>query len=158
MDRLLDEDRSGSVIRSAATVGFSIFVSRRPGSAGNTALPDRCCAIQLIYAGKRSVILPRFWLKLESRRIRWTRFVAVLCVLLFVCAATVQIAHAHPFTKSQEHCQICMAIHSAMPATSGAAAVSFGIAQTLVTAFVSDSPARFWSYSLANRPPPFEAA
>jgi hypothetical protein len=83
-----------------------------------------------------------------------TRFLALACVLVLVCAATVQIAHDHTLTKSQEHCQICMAIHSAMPASSSAAAIAFGVAPTPPSSSESESAPRFWSYSLANRPPP----
>jgi hypothetical protein len=102
--------------------------------------------------------LPTPWQQIEHGQRWWTRASILVCLLAFLCAATVQIAHVHPPAGTQDHCQICMAIHSALPADTTAAALAFNVTHHRVAPAIRDGHNLYWSYSLANRPPPAQIA
>ena len=41
--------------------------------------------------------------------------VALLCLVLLTLLALAQVAHMHPFEKDADHCQLCIAMHTAAP-------------------------------------------
>ena len=85
----------------------------------------------------------------------WLYGLVVLCAALLLCASTVQVTHVHADARVQDHCPICVAIHSAMPADASNTLVSFLASHPQAAA---SSPqiaySGFCEYSLANRPPP----
>lgn len=84
----------------------------------------------------------------------WARWAAIACVLLLVLAATVQIAHSHPLTRTADHCAFCLLLHSALPAEATLAVFSAGSTGQAPLLSVPPAPARCWNHSLAIRPPP----
>jgi hypothetical protein len=99
------------------------------------------------------------------------RVLAMLCVLLVAAVSTVQAVHVHgewlpknaprasvPADASQgqgeEHCPLCVAMHSALPVTLQVVPEPVQeIAQTL-TARVLAAPEKLWSFAMFSRPPP----
>ncbi|MBW4027456.1 hypothetical protein [Acidipila rosea] len=92
------------------------------------------------------------WPGMPRRRI--IRVLAFGCVLLLLFASTLQVVHSHETPTQQDHCQLCMAIHSAMPARSSAAVVAIAYSTRFVIPRIATAPVRFWEWSLSNRPPP----
>ncbi len=75
--------------------------------------------------------------------------------MVMVFAATLQVAHDHPLLNKQaEHCQICLAIHSALPSNPPSAQMTFTAAAQTTPVAIAAAPVRFWNCSLFNRPPP----
>lgn len=88
----------------------------------------------------------------------WARWAVIACVLLLVSAATVQVAHAHPAAKAPAHCQICLLIHSALPAEATVTQVFAAFWVVDSKRYIEDVPARFETFCLSNRPPPSSLA
>jgi len=102
------------------------------------------------------------------------RVLAMWCVLLVAAVGTVQAVHIHgewlpknaaqvaiPADASQgqgeEHCPLCVAMHSALPATMQVVPEPVQqIAQTLYT-HVLVAPEKLWSFAMFSRPPPVAA-
>ena len=40
---------------------------------------------------------------------------ALLCLALLTLLALAQVAHMHPFEQDADHCQLCIAMHTAAP-------------------------------------------
>jgi len=90
----------------------------------------------------------------------WTRSrtfavaTAVLCLLLLALLAFVQVAHVHQTASDADHCQLCVVLHTVVPAAIAAAVI------ILVQIGTSDAvpevrPAiRPWHPTLFTRPPP----
>ena len=83
----------------------------------------------------------------------WVRWAAIACIVLLAFAATVQVSHSHADDKSAEHCQICFAIHSAMPVTAAATVVVFTQLQPAPVVLIHAVRPRFWISPFANGPP-----
>jgi len=102
----------------------------------------------------------------SPERPTWLRFLAVVCILLVCVMSTVQVAHTHTETvplkqipghntpAPDDHCPLCVAIHSsALP-------VSAHAPEPIIEVHTLDSIAaeaqRFfrWRFQLAIRPPP----
>lgn len=49
--------------------------------------------------------------------------IAVLCLVLLALLTFAQATHLHKNQTAAEHCQLCIAMHSAMPTVSAAAAI-----------------------------------
>ena len=99
---------------------------------------------------------------------------AMWCVLLVAAIGTVQAVHIHgqwlpknaaqvaiPTDASQgqgeEHCPLCVAMHSAMPSTPQAAPEPVLLIQA-VDSVAADARRVFrWRFQLASRPPPVDA-
>jgi hypothetical protein len=88
----------------------------------------------------------------------WMRWTAVACALLLVFAATVQVAHSHANEKAGEHCQICFAIHPAMPAQATVPRFVFTSTHEAAPEIIHAFPARFWISPYANGPPSLRTA
>jgi hypothetical protein len=79
---------------------------------------------------------------------------ALLCLALLALLAVVQVAHVHALDTDANHCQLCIAMHSAAPVAVMAAAVvliRIGRPTPLVEA---RSVVRHWHPKLYTRPPP----
>ena len=91
-----------------------------------------------------------------SRRWKPSAFgsVALLCLALLALLTVVQVAHVHALAADADHCQLCIAMHSAAPVAIMAAAVvliRIGRPAPMVEA---RSVVRHWHPKLYTRPPP----
>jgi hypothetical protein len=80
--------------------------------------------------------------------------VALLCLALLTLLTVVQVAHIHTLDADADHCQLCIAMHSAAPVAVMAAAVvlvRIGRPEPLVEA---RAVVRHWHPKLYTRPPP----
>lgn len=93
-----------------------------------------------------------------KRALVWMRLTAIACALMLVFASTLQVAHSHADERASDHCQICLAIHSAMPARAVAAQVIFTSTLEFVASPVASVPPRFWISPFANGPPALKLA
>jgi hypothetical protein len=102
------------------------------------------------------------------------RAVALLCVLLAAVVGTAQAAHIHGewlpsntahFSlasdgsqgQGEEHCPLCAAMHSALPASMQAVPEPACEVAQGFAAFVSAAPHKFWIFAMFSRPPPVAA-
>ena len=102
----------------------------------------------------------------DERRPIWLRFVAILCILVVCVMSTAQVCHTHSdlsllkrgpaknVPAPEDHCPLCVAMHSALP-------VSLHIApEPMLQIHALDSVAADaerifrWRFELASRPPP----
>jgi len=99
------------------------------------------------------------------QRPTWLRLIALLCVLMVCVMSTVQVAHHHtessPLKPSKnhnapvpdDHCPLCVAMHSALP-------VSMHAPEPILQIHALDSVAANaqrifrWRFQMASRPPP----
>jgi len=105
---------------------------------------------------------------------QWLRFVAMLCVALMGAIGTAQAVHIHgdwlpqnalhatvPADASQgqgeEHCPLCVAMHSAMPVTLTVVPLPLQTVRQLFSARVVIAPQKLWSFAMFSRPPPVAA-
>ena len=49
--------------------------------------------------------------------------VALLCLLLLACVAYAQVAHTHSSQNDEDHCQLCVVMHTVAPVVAVAAVV-----------------------------------
>ena len=95
----------------------------------------------------------------------WLRLLALFAVLLISGASTLQASHVHDedlrggqssqhSVPGPEHCPLCMAMHSAMPAAQHHAPdLVFALQEVAVSRRRAYRPRR-WSYEMFSRPPP----
>jgi hypothetical protein len=79
---------------------------------------------------------------------------ALLCLVLLALLTVVQVAHVHSLDADADHCQLCIAMHSAAPVAIIAVLVvliRIGRSEPLVEA---RSVVRHWHPKLYTRPPP----
>lgn len=98
----------------------------------------------------------------------------MLCVVLMAAVGTAQAVHIHgdwlpqnaahvslPADASQgqgeEHCPLCVAMHSALPVTVVAIALPMLEVRQLFSARVLVAPQKLWSFAMFSRPPPVAA-
>jgi hypothetical protein len=98
----------------------------------------------------------------------------MLCVALMAAVGTAQAVHIHgdwlpqnalhatvPADASQgqgeEHCPLCVAMHSALPVTLAVVPESLQEVRLLLSAHVLIAPQRLWSFAMFSRPPPVAA-
>lgn len=92
--------------------------------------------------------------QLRSSRPRAFGAAALLCLALLSLLFVVQVAHVHAVDGDADHCQLCIAMHSAAPVAVMAAVVvmvSFGASAPLVESRVV---VRLRHPKLFTRPPP----
>ena len=64
--------------------------------------------------------------ELQLRKVRRAGFVpavAVLCLALLACVAYAQVAHVHSNQNDEDHCQLCVVMHTVAPVVAVAAVV-----------------------------------
>ncbi|HEX3472132.1 MAG TPA: hypothetical protein VHT28_13195 [Silvibacterium sp.] len=98
--------------------------------------------------------MARCWFQLGGKRRGIPRAIAIACACLLMFVATAQVAHSHAAVQGPEHCQICMALHSAMPAGPAITPLHLGFAGMPPSFAVLMAPARGWVASLSDRAPP----
>jgi hypothetical protein len=111
----------------------------------------------------RNLIQPAGKLPQQPFKLRW---IGLLSVLLIAVMSTVQVCHSHdlvpqPASSQQrlppsgaDHCPLCVAMHSALPATPQAAPEPVLLIQ-VVDSVTADAPHVFrWHFQRAIRPPP----
>ena len=98
----------------------------------------------------------------------------MLCVLLVGVVSTAQAAHVHgewlthhgkrvslPMEASQsqdqEHCPLCVAMHSSLPVSMQAVPEPLQQIAQRLTARVFAAPDKLWSFAMFSRPPPVAA-
>ncbi len=102
----------------------------------------------------------------------WLRMLALACVLLVGVASSVQAVHIHgqllpesaakamaPADASQlpggeEHCPLCIAMHSAMPAVASVVPLHAMLLEFRSVQAVDHAPDAAWHFALFSRPPP----
>jgi hypothetical protein len=100
------------------------------------------------------------------------RMLAVLCLLLVGGASTAQAAHIHgqwlphsavkaavPVSATQlpggeEHCLLCMAMHSALPVSMRLEPVRLALVSCTVAESADRLAASSWHFAMFSRPPP----
>jgi hypothetical protein len=100
------------------------------------------------------------------------RVLALVCLLLVGTASSVQAVHIHgewlpqaaahaqaPADASQtpggeEHCPLCVAMHSSLPTSTVIALVSAPLSQASLASQSSPSPDSPWHFAAFSRPPP----
>lgn len=82
------------------------------------------------------------------------RVTTLVCLLLLILLAFVQVAHFHPAATAADHCPICVVMHSAAPVAAVAAAIVMVHATELLAVQKAVSVIRPWHCTLFNRPPP----
>lgn len=112
--------------------------------------------------------------RIGSAHPQWLRIVAMLCVALMAAIGTAQAVHIHgqwlpqnalhatvPADASQgqgeEHCPLCVAMHSALPVTLAVIPVPLREVRQLFSARVLVAPQKLWSFAMFSRPPPVAA-
>jgi len=97
---------------------------------------------------------------------------ALACVLLVSVASSVQVVHIHgqwlpdsaakaatPADASQlpggeEHCPLCIAMHSALPVSASVQPVRTVLVEFRLVQAVEHAPDAAWHFALFSRPPP----
>ena len=100
-----------------------------------------------------------------GRRAVWLRVLAVMCLLLLAAMSTVQVCHTHAQTTvkqgsrqgdptPEDHCPLCVAMHSALPAGIHVAPEPI-LAVRAMDSVAADAERMFrWRFEMASRPPP----
>ncbi|MDQ2924780.1 MAG: hypothetical protein M3R43_04400 [Acidobacteriota bacterium] len=104
-------------------------------------------------------------------RPQWLRLMAMLCVLLVGGISTAQAAHIHgqwlpqkaaraslapdaSEGQGEEHCPLCVAMHSALPEVLQVAPEPVQESGQRMVAHVLVAPQKLWSFAMFSRPPP----
>ena len=94
------------------------------------------------------------WFGKRGRATGFMPAVAVLCLILLAMLAVAQVAHLHPDQTDADHCQLCIVMHTVVPAAMAAAVVvivQLGASTPLAEPIVI---ARQRQIRLFIRPPP----
>ncbi|MEO6803066.1 MAG: hypothetical protein ABI197_07480 [Granulicella sp.] len=111
----------------------------------------------------RNLIQPVGKLQQQPCKLRW---IALLSVLLIAVMSTVQVCHSHDLVtqaagsrqhlpaSGADHCPLCVAMHSARPATPQTAPEPVLLIQVVDSASADARQAFRWHFQRAIRPPP----
>ena len=102
----------------------------------------------------------------EQRRPSWLRLLAILCVLVVCIMSTVLACHTHADFSAlkqnsqhsnpatDDHCPLCVAMHSALPVSLHVTPEPMLQIQAL-SSVAADAQRIFrWRFEMASRPPP----
>jgi hypothetical protein len=95
----------------------------------------------------------------------WLRLVGILCLALICVASTAEVCHTHTEAASTskdsqqnvpgpDHCPLCVAMHSALPATANTVPEPVLQVQMVLFKAVELQRLQRWSFELFSRPPP----
>lgn len=99
----------------------------------------------------------------------WMRMLAIVCLLLVVAMSTIQVCHVHGEAAAKQgsrqgdptpenHCPLCVAMHSAVPTGIHVAPEPLAAVRAL-DSVAADAERMFrWRFEMASRPPPPAAA
>ncbi len=102
----------------------------------------------------------------SAQRTTWLRLIAVLCILMVTFMSAAQACHTHAETTSlqqgthnqpapEDHCLVCVAMHTAIPAASqGSQVTTVDVAQYVVPLPAMEGHGTIRSFDLQTRPPP----
>ncbi len=101
----------------------------------------------------------------NQHRPMWLRVLAMVCLLVLCLASTAQVSHVHgevpgghdSQTSRQpvpDHCPLCLAMHSALPATERTAPEPVLQVRAVPLKTFTVQRLQRWSYELFSRPPP----
>jgi len=79
---------------------------------------------------------------------------ALVCLALLALLAVAQVAHTHADNTDADHCQLCIVMHSVVPAVAVAALLSLVLVSVAVPAPELAPVPRRWHAQLFTRPPP----
>jgi len=79
---------------------------------------------------------------------------ALLCFVLLVLFAVVQVAHVHAVESDADHCPLCIAMQSAAPVAVIAVVVVLVQIEAAAPVYEARSVTRYWHPKLFTRPPP----
>ena len=80
---------------------------------------------------------------------------AVLCLALVVLVSFVQVAHIHASASDQDHCPVCIVLHSAVPIAAAAAVLLLMQVTERTLVFEQRAIPLLWKTQRFTRPPPF---
>ncbi len=115
--------------------------------------------------GEELTANPAFPCVPDGGRPLWMRVLATLCLLLMVAMSTVQVCHVHePATAKQgsrhgypspeDHCPLCVAMHSTLPVGIHVAPEPV-VSVRVLDSVAADAERMFrWRFEMASRPPP----
>ena len=78
----------------------------------------------------------------------------VVCLVLLMLLAVVQVVHVHPVDTDADHCPLCIAMHSAAPVAVAAAVVVLVEFERAAPEYRTHTVIRHWHPQLFTRPPP----
>lgn len=78
----------------------------------------------------------------------------LLCLALLVLVSFVQVAHIHAVATDQDHCPICLVLHSAIPIAAAAAVLILFQIAVAPPVMETRGLSRHWHPQLFTRPPP----
>lgn len=81
--------------------------------------------------------------------------VAMVCLVLVLLLAVLQVTHMHSFSADADHCPICIVLHAAAPVSMTIAAIILVQLGTAAPVCAVARLSRPWCSSLFIRPPPF---
>ena len=100
----------------------------------------------------------------------WLRLLACVCLLLVILMSTAQVCHTHGVATArqgsgqhipasnnpgpEDHCPLCVAMHSALPTGIHVAPEPMMLVRAL-DSVAADAERKFrWRFEMASRPPP----
>jgi hypothetical protein len=104
----------------------------------------------------------------------WLRVLALACLFLVVGASSAQAIHIHgqwlpqsathvgsvpdgsQGPSGEEHCPLCVAMHSALPVSSHVDLLLTTLVECKVVQALHHAPETQWHYAMFSRPPPVE--
>lgn len=102
----------------------------------------------------------------DQQRPMWLQLIAIVCVLVVCVMSTVQVCHTHAEFSSlkqnsrdsgpvtDDHCPLCVAMHSALPVALHVAAEPMLQIQALDSVAADAERIFRWRFEMASRPPP----
>jgi hypothetical protein len=96
----------------------------------------------------------------------WLRLIAVICIAMVVFMSAAQACHTHAEASSlrqathhqpapEDHCLVCVAMHTAIPAATHALqATTVDVAEYVVPSPVEEGHSTICVFDLQTRPPP----
>lgn len=90
----------------------------------------------------------------RRRGARGFQAAVLVCLALLALLVVVQVAHVHTVESDADHCQLCIAMHSAVPVAAIAAVVVLVRMQSEAPVFEARTVVRYWHPKLFTRPPP----
>jgi hypothetical protein len=86
------------------------------------------------------------------------RAIALVCACMVFFAATLRVAHTHtPAERASGHCQVCIAIHTAMPAATAPIHVILRAAPEIIVTSAPQTHQKVRVALLSDRAPPVVA-
>ena len=80
---------------------------------------------------------------------------AVFCLALVVLVSFAQVAHIHATATDQDHCPLCIVLHSAVPVAAAAVALLLMQIAEHTPVFEQCAVLLMWKTQRFTRPPPF---